>query len=55
METESEITGSEIYDMVADCVNKKYQGASIVKVYKIETAKGITTYETEIKKWNKKI
>lgn len=54
VETEAEITGAEIPDMVADAVNKKSPGAVLLKVYKIETVNGKTTYEAEIKKGNKK-
>jgi hypothetical protein len=55
VETEAEITGAEIPDMVANAVNTKHPGATLLKVYKIETAKGKTTYEAEIKSGNKKL
>lgn len=54
VETEAEISGSEIPDNIADAVNKKHPGSTILKMYKIETAKGITTYEAEIKDGIKK-
>jgi Putative beta-lactamase-inhibitor-like, PepSY-like len=54
VETESEISGSEIPGAVTSAVSKKYPGATLLKTYKIETAKGITTYEAEVKNGSKK-
>ena len=54
VETEMEIGVTELPAGVASTVKTKYPGASIVKAYKIETAKGGITYETEIKTGSKK-
>jgi len=54
LETESEIDIAELPAAVAAAVKTKHPGAAVLKVYKIETAKGRVTYETEIKTGNKK-
>jgi uncharacterized membrane protein YkoI len=54
VETEMEINNTELPAAVAAAVQKKHPGAVLIKVYKIETAKGAITYEAEIKTGNKK-
>ena len=46
--------GSTRPAVVAAAVQKKHPGAVLIKLYKIETAKGAITYEAEIKTGNKK-
>ena len=54
VETEMEINISELPAAVATAVKTKHPGATILKVYKIDNAKGDLTYEAEIKTGNKK-
>jgi hypothetical protein len=54
VETESEIAPAALPVKVADAINAKKPGATILKSFKIETAKGETTYEAEIRSGNKK-
>lgn len=54
VETEMEINASELPEAVSNTLKAKYPGASLLKAYKIETAKSVTTYEVEIKVGNKK-
>ena len=54
VETEAEIATSEIPAAVKSVVEKKYPGAVISKVFKIDNVKGEVTYEAEIKTGNKK-
>ena len=54
VETEMQINISEAPAPVTGAVQKKYPGASIVKMYKIDNSKGALTYEAEIKTGNKK-
>lgn len=54
VETEAEISIAELPVAVAAAVKTKHPGAAVLKAYKIETAKGRVTYETEIKTGNKK-
>ena len=54
VETEAEINIAELPAAVVAAVKTKHPGAAILKAFKIETAKGRVTYETEIKTKNKK-
>jgi len=54
VETEMEIGNTEIPAAVSSSVQKKYPGAAVSRVYKIDNAKGETTYEAEIKTSGKK-
>ena len=54
VETEMEINISELPAPAATAVKTKHPGATILKVYKIDNAKGDLTYEAEIKTGNKK-
>jgi uncharacterized membrane protein YkoI len=54
VETEMEINNAELPQPAANAVKTKYPGATVLKVYKIDNAKGETTYEAEIKTGNKK-
>ena len=54
VETESEISTAELPAAVANAVKLKYADAVILKIFKIETAIGKVTYETEFKTGNKK-
>ena len=54
VETETEVTISELPAAVIAAINNKKPGATITKSYKIETAKGEISYEAEIKTGNKK-
>jgi uncharacterized membrane protein YkoI len=54
VETESEISSSELPAAVTTAVQTKNAGAVISKIFKIEKAKGNTTYEVEIKTGGKK-
>ena len=54
VETEMEINASELPAAVSNTLKTKHSGASLLKAYKIETAKGGITYEVEIKTGNKK-
>ncbi len=53
VETEMEINNTELPQPGADAVKTKYPGATVSKVYKIDNAKGETTYEAEIKTGSK--
>lgn len=54
VETEIEINNAELPQPAADALKTKYPGATVLKVYKIDNARGETTYEAEIKTGNKK-
>lgn len=54
LETEMEISATEVPAAVKSAVEKKHPGAVISKVYKIDNSKGEQTYEVEIKTANKK-
>lgn len=54
VETEMEVSSSELPAAVASTVQTKHPGASILKSYKIEASKGGVTYEVEIKVGGKK-
>lgn len=54
VETEAEISQTDVPAAVKTAVEKKYPGAVISKVYKIDNAKGELTYEVEIKTGGKK-
>lgn len=54
VETEMEISNAEVPAAVSSAVQKKYPGAVVSNVYKIDNAKGEVTYEAEIKTNNKK-
>ena len=54
VETEMEINNAELPQPAANAVKTKYPAASILKVYKIDNAKGEVTYEAEIKTGSKK-
>jgi opacity protein-like surface antigen len=54
IETESEINTAELPAAVTSAVKLKYADAVMLKIFKIETAKGKITYETEFKTGNKK-
>ncbi len=54
VETEMEIPVTELPAAAATAVKTKHPGATILKVYKIDNAKGDLTYEAEIKTGNKK-
>ena len=54
VETEAEISMTDVPAAVKTAVEKKYPGAVISKVYKIDNSKGALTYEAEIKTGGKK-
>ena len=54
VETEMEINNIELPQPAADAMKAKYADATVLKVYKIDNAKGETTYEAEIKTGGKK-
>ena len=54
LETEAEISMTDVPSAVKTAVEKKYPGAVISKVYKIDNSKGELTYEAEIKTSGKK-
>ena len=54
VETEMEIANTELPAAVVSAVQTKYPGAVLIKSYKLETAKGVITYEAEIKNGTKK-
>ncbi|MEO7307633.1 MAG: PepSY-like domain-containing protein [Ferruginibacter sp.] len=54
VETEAGINSTDLPAAVLAAVAAKHPGAKIFKAYKIETAKGVLTYEAEIKTGNKK-
>ena len=54
VETEAEISMADVPAAVKTAVEKKYPGAVISKVYKIDNSKGELTYEAEIKTGGKK-
>lgn len=54
VETEAEINAADVPAAVKSAVEKKYPGAIISKVFKIDNSKGEQTYEAEIKTGNKK-
>jgi hypothetical protein len=54
VETESAINASELPAPVTASVKSQYPDAVILKIFKIETATGKITYETEFKTGNKK-
>lgn len=54
VETEMEINLSELPAAILNTVKTKHPGAILLKTYKIETAKGVVTYEAEIKIRSKK-
>jgi Putative beta-lactamase-inhibitor-like, PepSY-like len=54
VETESAINASELPAPVTAVVKSQYPDAVILKIFKIETATGKITYETEFKTGNKK-
>jgi uncharacterized lipoprotein NlpE involved in copper resistance len=54
VETEMEINVSDLPAAASTSVKTKYPGATIIKVYKLDNAKGELTYEAELKTGNKK-
>jgi uncharacterized lipoprotein NlpE involved in copper resistance len=54
VETEMEINNAELPQPAAAAVKTKYPDATILKVFKIDNAKGDVTYEAEIKTGSKK-
>lgn len=54
VETEAEISAAELPVAVKSAVEKKYPGAVISKVFKIDNSKGEQTFEAEIKTGGKK-
>lgn len=54
VETEMEINVSDLPVAAATSIKTKYPAAIIIKVYKIDNAKGDLAYEAEIKTGNKK-
>lgn len=55
LETESPLTFDQLPDKVRDAFNASHKGATIKAVAKIETSKGTTKYEVEIKQGAKTI
>jgi len=54
VETEMQISITDMPPAVAAAIQKKHPGASILKLYKIDNNKGELTYEAEIKTGSKK-
>ncbi len=54
VETESEIPAAELPAAITTVLQTSYKAAAVLKVFKIEKAKGDTTYEVEIKGVGKK-
>lgn len=54
VETESEINAAELPAAVTTFLQTSYKAAAVLKVFKIEKAKGNITYEVEIKTSDKK-
>lgn len=53
METESPVTFAQLPEKVQSAFNASHKGAVIKAIAKIETSKGATKYEVEIKQGNK--
>ncbi len=54
VESELEVGNTELPAAVTSAIKTKHPAGILIKAFKIETAKGTTTYEAEIKTGNKK-